>query len=101
MCGASAPNFQPTFARLKPEGVQPYSPAEIEMWSLEFECLAGVVRLGYDDFVAASFHANQPFRFHSNSQVWRGYDDFVAELSARFPHEKEGIRKFYDECWKV
>lgn len=36
-----------------------------------------------------------------NVQVWRKYEDFVGELSARFPHEKEGIKSFYDECWKV
>jgi hypothetical protein len=33
--------------------------------------------------------------------VWRKYEDFVAELSARFPHEAEGIKAFYDTCWKV
>jgi prolycopene isomerase len=34
-------------------------------------------------------------------QVWRKYEDFVAELSARFPHEAAGIKSFYDECWAV
>ncbi|MDJ1183320.1 carotenoid isomerase [Roseofilum casamattae] len=34
-------------------------------------------------------------------KVHREYEDFVGELSALFPHEKEGIRKFYDECWRV
>lgn len=34
-------------------------------------------------------------------QVWREYEDFVKELSARFPHEASGVRSFYDECWKV
>ncbi len=36
-----------------------------------------------------------------NVQVWRKYEEFIAELSARFPHEREGIKKFYDECWRV
>jgi prolycopene isomerase len=36
-----------------------------------------------------------------NVQVWRKYEDFVAELSARFPHEASGIKSFYDECWAV
>ncbi|WIA41668.1 hypothetical protein OEZ86_009018 [Tetradesmus obliquus] len=36
-----------------------------------------------------------------NVQVWRKYEDFVAELSARFPAEAAGIRSFYDECWAV
>ncbi|GBG88595.1 hypothetical protein CBR_g48125 [Chara braunii] len=29
------------------------------------------------------------------------YEEFISELSALFPHEREGIRKFYGECWKV
>lgn len=33
--------------------------------------------------------------------MWRDYDKFIAELTERFPHEKKGIRKFYDECWRV
>eukprot|EP00891_Asterochloris_glomerata_P002476 jgi/Astpho2/2476/Aster-04200 len=34
-------------------------------------------------------------------KVWRDYEEFLEELSSKFPHEKEGIRKFYDECWRV
>ncbi|XP_050226952.1 prolycopene isomerase, chloroplastic isoform X2 [Mercurialis annua] len=34
-------------------------------------------------------------------RVHREYDDFIAELTAKFPHEKEGILKFYGECWKI
>ncbi|VFQ74143.1 unnamed protein product [Cuscuta campestris] len=34
-------------------------------------------------------------------RVCRDYDDFIAELVNRFPHEKEGILKFYSECWKI
>lgn len=34
-------------------------------------------------------------------QVHRGYDDFISELTSKFPHEKDGILKFYNECWKV
>lgn len=34
-------------------------------------------------------------------KVWRDYDEFIAELTSKFPHEKKGIRKFYDECWRV
>ena len=34
-------------------------------------------------------------------RVHRKYEDFVAELTERFPHEAEGIRGFYGECWKV
>eukprot|EP00897_Mesotaenium_endlicherianum_P004272 jgi/Mesen1/3873/ME000207S02882 len=33
--------------------------------------------------------------------VFRAYEEFVAELTARFPHEAEGIRGFYGECWRV
>lgn len=34
-------------------------------------------------------------------KVHRAYEQFLQELSDRFPHEREGIRRFYDECWKV
>ena len=34
-------------------------------------------------------------------KVWRKYENFVEELSERFPHEREGIKKFYGECWAV
>lgn len=33
--------------------------------------------------------------------VHREYSDFVAELTSKFPHEKEGILAFYGECWKI
>lgn len=33
--------------------------------------------------------------------MWRKYEDFIEELSQKFPHERKGIRKFYDECWRV
>ncbi len=34
-------------------------------------------------------------------KVHRDYEKFLQELIAKFPQEKEGIRRFYDECWKV
>lgn len=34
-------------------------------------------------------------------KVHRDYEKFLQELSARFPHEQQGIRRFYDECWQV
>ncbi|MFW5667052.1 MAG: carotenoid isomerase [Coleofasciculus sp.] len=34
-------------------------------------------------------------------KVHRDYEKFLQELTERFPHERRGIRKFYDECWKV
>ncbi|MGG6295166.1 carotenoid isomerase [Leptolyngbya sp. AN02str] len=34
-------------------------------------------------------------------KVYREYENFLQELSDRFPHEATGIRKFYDECWAV
>jgi prolycopene isomerase len=34
-------------------------------------------------------------------KIHQDYEKFLQELSAYFPHEREGIRKFYDECWKV
>jgi prolycopene isomerase len=34
-------------------------------------------------------------------KVHRDYEKFLQELIARFPQESQGIRQFYDECWKV
>ncbi len=34
-------------------------------------------------------------------QVHRDYEKFLQEVGDLFPHERQGIRKFYDECWKV
>lgn len=34
-------------------------------------------------------------------KVHRDYEAFLQELIQRFPQEATGIRKFYDECWKV
>ncbi|KAF8665234.1 hypothetical protein HU200_054130 [Digitaria exilis] len=33
--------------------------------------------------------------------VHRKYEDFINELISKFPHEKEGILKFYGICWKI
>uniref|UniRef100_A0A452XVA2 prolycopene isomerase n=9 Tax=Triticinae TaxID=1648030 RepID=A0A452XVA2_AEGTS len=33
--------------------------------------------------------------------VHREYNDFIEELVSKFPHEKEGILKFYGTCWKI
>lgn len=34
-------------------------------------------------------------------RVHREYNEFFTELTSKFPHEKEGIFKFYGECWKI
>lgn len=34
-------------------------------------------------------------------KVHRDYEKFLQELTAHFPHERQGIRRFYDECWRV
>ncbi|ELR96633.1 carotenoid isomerase [Gloeocapsa sp. PCC 73106] len=34
-------------------------------------------------------------------KVHRDYETFLQELTSYFPHEKQGIRRFYDECWRV
>ncbi|URE38565.1 Carotenoid isomerase [Musa troglodytarum] len=34
-------------------------------------------------------------------RVHRGYNEFIAELINKFPHDKEGIHQFYNECWKL
>lgn len=34
-------------------------------------------------------------------KVHKDYEKYLQELIANFPHEQQGIRKFYGECWKV
>jgi prolycopene isomerase len=34
-------------------------------------------------------------------KVHRNYEKFLQELTSYFPHERQGIRKFYNECWQV
>ena len=34
-------------------------------------------------------------------KVWREYEEFLEELGSKFPAERDGIRKFYGECWRV
>ncbi len=34
-------------------------------------------------------------------RVHRDYETFLQELGDRFPHERAGIRRFYDECWQI
>ena len=34
-------------------------------------------------------------------KVHRDYGNFLQELTEHFPQEREGIRRFYDECWQV
>ncbi|MFS0513417.1 carotenoid isomerase [Nostoc sp. UIC 10607] len=36
-----------------------------------------------------------------NLKVDRVYEKFLQNLTAHFPHEEQGIRRFYDECQKV
>ncbi len=34
-------------------------------------------------------------------KVHRDYNRFLRHLIVRFPHEKKGIKQFYDRCWQV
>ena len=34
-------------------------------------------------------------------KVHQQYEKFIEELTQKFPHERKGIRQFYDECWAV
>ncbi|GJQ09754.1 hypothetical protein GpartN1_g1545.t1 [Galdieria partita] len=36
-----------------------------------------------------------------NIRVHRSYEKFLEELQMRFPHERQGLKNFYDECWQV
>ncbi len=34
-------------------------------------------------------------------RVHRDYEAFLEELTRYFPHERQGIRRFYDEAWRI
>ncbi len=36
-----------------------------------------------------------------NLKVYKDYEKFLHQITAYFPQEQVGIRRFYDECWKV
>ncbi|NJK34965.1 MAG: carotene isomerase [Oscillatoriales cyanobacterium SM2_2_1] len=47
-----------------------------------------------------------PVQVHYHLPGWaiavdRDYETFLSKLGDRFPTEREGIRRFYDECWQV
>ena len=49
------------------------------------------------DFVQIHYHLPGKLEI----KVHRDYEKFLQELTAKFPHERKGIRRFYDECWQV
>ena len=49
------------------------------------------------DFVQIHYHLPGGLEV----KVHRDYEKFLQELTAKFPHEREGIRRFYDECRQV
>lgn len=49
------------------------------------------------DAVQIDYHLPQGL----DLKVHCDYEKFLQELAAHFPHERQGIRRFYDECWKV
>ncbi|MEC4806016.1 MAG: carotene isomerase [Jaaginema sp. PMC 1079.18] len=49
------------------------------------------------DLVQIHYHLPQDLEV----KVHRDYENFLQELGDRFPAEREGIRRFYDECWQI
>lgn len=49
------------------------------------------------DSVQIHYHLPQEL----DLRVHQNYEKFLQELTAYFPHERQGIRSFYDQCWKV
>ncbi len=49
------------------------------------------------DPVQLAYHLPDNF----DIDVDRNYEQFISDLTARFPHEATGIKRFYDICWKV
>ena len=55
------------------------------------------------DSLTASYHLQASCYYLQGLEVkvWRKYEEFIEELTSKFPHERKGIKKFYDECWRV
>ncbi|MFB2769267.1 carotenoid isomerase [Pelatocladus sp. BLCC-F211] len=49
------------------------------------------------DFVQIHYHLPNSL----DLKVERTYENFLQNLTSYFPHEVKGIRRFYDECWRV
>ncbi|MGJ5674948.1 MAG: carotenoid isomerase [Nostochopsis sp.] len=49
------------------------------------------------DYVQIHYHLPNSL----DLKVERTYENFLQNLIAYFPHEAKGIRRFYDECWRV
>ena len=49
------------------------------------------------DPVQLEYHLPNNFKV----SVDRNYNKFITDLSDQFPHETEGIKKFYETCWGV
>ena len=49
------------------------------------------------DPVQLEYHLPGNFKI----SVDKSYKDFISKLSERFPHEKKGIKRFYDTCSNV
>ncbi|XP_020233134.1 prolycopene isomerase, chloroplastic isoform X2 [Cajanus cajan] len=78
-------------------------------------CLVSVIRSGNLNLITQALEAvgcrmqvvpdPTTVHFHLPNnlsvQVHKEYDKFIEELIINFPHEKEGILKFYGECWKI
>jgi prolycopene isomerase len=49
------------------------------------------------------YHLPKSERFPNglNIKVWCDYERFLEEMFRLFPHEEEGIKGFYGECWRV
>ena len=49
------------------------------------------------DYVQIYYHLPEGLEL----KVHQNYEKFLGALTAQFPHEQQGIRQFYDECWQV
>lgn len=49
------------------------------------------------------YHLPKSERFPQglNIKVWCDYERFLDEMYKLFPESKQGIKGFYDECWRV
>ena len=86
--------------RLPLDGLAGLDMARLHERSTCRSCIILHPALGHPHDRAAPPHMH-PWLQGWQVKVWRDYERFIADLTALFPHEKEGIRALYDEFWKV
>jgi hypothetical protein len=64
-------------------------------------CIGKRDRVGLDVQLVYHLPRSQRHPHGLEVRVPRSFDEFMDILVDKFPHEEEGIRAFYGECWTV